>query len=176
MNKRTAQSFALGILFSAIFLWAGSSVIADNEPKQQVTVANAKQLLEKKGYKVLNNSDFTKLSEKKAEVKEGTKEEAVKEEPKKEGIEEKPQAEDIAEETDKSEAKEEKNFTLVIAEGVTPGDVAANLKNQGIIEEEKKFERYLIDQGFHTKIQIGEYQLNGTMDYYQIAKIITKNR
>lgn len=167
MNKRTAQAFALGILLSAIFLWAGNSVIADKDPKHQVTVANAKQLLETKGYKVLDNSEFTKLSEKK---------EVVKEEAKKDDSEEKPKEEVATEEVQKEEVKEVKKFTLVISGGMAPGDVAVMLKSQEIIDDAKKFERYLIDQGFHTKVQIGKYELTDSMDYYQIAKIITKNR
>lgn len=157
MNKRTAQAFALGLLFAAVFLWAGSSVIAEKEPKKKVTVSDAKNFLEEKGYKVLSTSEFTELNEKKAEV--------IKEEPK----EEKP-----VEKTE--EVKEEKKFTLIIAGGMTPDDVAVMLESQGIIDDANKFERFLIDKGYHTKVQIGKYELKSGLDYDQIAKIITKNR
>jgi len=159
MNKRTAQAFALGILFSAIFLWAGSSVIADKGTKQKVTVSNAKQLLETKGYKVMDSNEFARLNEKKTAAKE-----------------EKTKAEAPAEKAKTEEVKEEKKFTLVIAGGMTPGDVAVMLKSQGIIDDEDKFERFLIDKGYHMKVQIGRYELTGGMDYDQIAKVITKNR
>jgi hypothetical protein len=160
MNKRTAQSFALGILFSAIFLWAGSSVVADKETeKKKVTVSDAKQLLETKGFKVMDSNEFAKLTEKTAAAKQ-----------------EKPKAEAPAEKPEKEEVKEEKKFTLVIAGGMTPGDVAVMLKSQGIIDDEDKFERFLIDKGYHMKVQIGRYELTGGMDYDQIAKVITKNR
>jgi hypothetical protein len=164
MNKRTAQAFALGILFSAIFLWAGSNVIADKQTEKKVTVSDAKQLLEDKGYTIVDSGEFAKLTEKKPEEK----------------TEEKPKAEDPAEKAENStetkEVKEEKKFTLVIAGGMTPGDVAVMLKSQGIIDDESKFERFLIDRGYHTKVQIGRYELTGGMDYDQIAKVITKNR
>lgn len=159
MNKRTAQAFALGILFSAIFLWAGSSVIADKGTEHKVTVSNAKQLLETKGYKVMDNDEFAKLNEKSAAAKA-----------------EKTKAEAPAEKAKPEEIKEEKKFTLVIAGGMTPGDVAVMLKSQGIIDDEDKFERFLIDKGYHMKVQIGRYELTGGMDYDQIAKVITKNR
>jgi hypothetical protein len=159
MNKRTAQAFALGILFSAIFLWAGGSVIAEKEPEQKVAVSDAKKLLETKGYKVMSSNEFSKLNEKKAEVKA-----------------EKPKEEPPAEKAEAEEVKEEKKFTLVIAGGMTPGDVAIMLESQGIIDDETKFERFLIDKGYHTKVQIGQYELTGGMDYHQIAKVITKNR
>ncbi|MEH7885501.1 hypothetical protein V7654_14405 [Bacillus sp. JJ1609] len=159
MNKRTAQAFALGILFSAIFLWAGSSVIADKGTEQKVTVSNAKQLLETNGYKVMDNNEFAKLNEKKTAAKE-----------------EKTKAKAPAEKAKTEEVKEEKKFTLVIAGGMTPGDVAVMLKSQGIIDDEDKFERFLIDKGYHMKVQIGRYELTGGMDYDQIAKVITKNR
>ena len=168
MNRRTAQAFALGLIFAAIFLWAGSSVIAEKEPvKKEVAVSDAKKILEEKGYKVLNSTEFAKLNEKKAEV--------VKEEkPKEEAPAEK--AEESKEEV-KEEAKEEvKKFTLIIASGMSPGDVAIMLKSQGIIDDESKFERFLIDKGYHTKVQIGQYELTSGLDYHQIAKIITKNR
>ena len=158
MNKRTAQAFALGLIFAAIFLWAGSNVIAEKEPEKKVAVSDAKKILEEKGYEVLSTAEFAKLNEKKAEV--------VKEE--------KPKEEAPAEKAE--EVKEEKKFTLVIAGGMSPGDVAIMLKSQGIIDDEKKFERFLIDKGYHTKVQIGQYELTSGLDYHQIAKIITKNR
>jgi hypothetical protein len=158
MNKRTAQAFALGLIFAAIFLWAGSSVIAEKEPEKKVGVTDAKKILEEKGYKVLSSGVYAKLNEKKAEV--------VKEE--------KPKEEAPAEKAE--EVKEEKKFTLVIAGGMSPGDVATMLASQGIIDDETKFERFLIDQGYHTKVQIGKYELTTGLDYHQIAKIITKNR
>ncbi len=165
MNKRTAQAFALGLLFAAVFLWAGSSVIAgkEKEPEKKVAVSDAKKMLEDKGYKVLDSSEFAKLNEKKTEV---VKEDQPKEETTKE--------EAPAEKAE--EVKEEKPFTLVIASGMSPGDVATMLESQGIIDDETKFERFLIDKGYHTKVQIGKYELKSGLDYYQIAKIITKNR
>ncbi|NKE05102.1 MULTISPECIES: endolytic transglycosylase MltG [Mesobacillus] len=158
MNKRTAQAFALGLIFAAIFLWAGSSVIAKKEPEKEVGVTDAKKILEEKGYKVLSSGEYAELNEKKAEV--------IKEE--------KPKEEAPAEK--KEEVKEEKKFTLIIAGGMSPGDVATMLASQGIIDDETKFERFLIDQGYHTKVQIGKYELTSGLDYHQIAKIITKNR
>ncbi|MBT2693471.1 hypothetical protein [Bacillus sp. ISL-55] len=158
MNKRTAQAFALGLIFAAIFLWAGSNVIADKEPEKKVAVSDAKKILEEEGYKVLSSGEFAKINEKKAEV--------VKEE--------KPKEEAPAEKAE--EVKEEKKFTLIIASGMSPGDVATMLESQGIIDDETKFERFLIDQGYHTKVQIGKYELKSGLDYHQIAKIITKNR
>lgn len=156
MNKRTAQAFALGLLFSAISLWIGSGVIADKEPPPKVTVSNAKQLLETKGYTVMSSEELSKLTPKKDEKIAEKKE--------------------VAEKAETEEVKQEKKTTLVIAGGMSPGDVALMLKSQGIIDDESKFERYLIQQGFHTKVQIGTYELTNSMDYYQIAKVITKNR
>ncbi|WP_079509757.1 hypothetical protein [Mesobacillus jeotgali] len=162
MNKRTAQAFALGLLFAAVFLWAGSSVFAgkekEKEPEKKVAVSDAKEILEEKGYKVLSSDEFAKLNEKKTE--------AVKDE--------KPKEEETAEK--KEEVKEEKPFTLVIAGGMSPADVATMLESQGIIDDQTKFERFLIDKGYHTKVQIGKYELKRGLDYDQIAKIITKNR
>jgi hypothetical protein len=160
MNKRTAQAFALGLLFAAVFLWAGSSVFAgkEKEPEKKVAVSDAKEILEEKGYKVLSSDEFAKLNEKKTEV--------VKEE--------KPKQEEPAEKEE--EVKEEKPFTLVIAGGMSPADVATMLESQGIIDDQTKFERFLIDKGYHTKVQIGKYELKSGLDYDQIAKIITKNR
>jgi autotransporter translocation and assembly factor TamB len=169
MNKRTAQAFALGILFSAIFLWAGSNVIADNQTEKKITVTNAKQLLEKKGYRVMDKGEFASLTEKKPQEKEKKKPEA--DVPAKDTA----KTEEAKEET-KEKTSEEKTFTLVIAGGMTPGDVAVILKSQGIIDDENKFERFLIDKGYHTKVQIGRYELKGGLDYDQIAKVITKNR
>ncbi|WP_322555616.1 hypothetical protein [Sporosarcina beigongshangi] len=63
---------------------------------------------------------------------------------------------------------------LIIESGSTSTLVAATLESLGIIQDAKAFDDYLSDNGLAGKIQIGEYQLDSSMDLQTIAKKITK--
>ncbi|MDQ0415813.1 hypothetical protein [Mesobacillus stamsii] len=162
MNRRSAQAFALGLLLAAVFIWAGNSVIAEKESGRKLTVSDAKRHLEDNGYHVISSSEFSKLT---------AKEDPVKKEQPSATAGTKAPGSTLQKEQEKAES--EKKFTLIIVSGMTPKDVAAMLQSNGIIADAAAFERYLIDNNFHTKIQIGSYVLTNSMDFNQIAKIIT---
>ena len=67
---------------------------------------------------------------------------------------------------------------LTIEAGSTSASVAKKLERAGIIENAKEFEKYLLDKGLAGRIQIGEHEVDTTMDLDTIASIITntKNR
>ena len=67
---------------------------------------------------------------------------------------------------------------LTIEAGSTSKTVADRLERSGVIDSAKEFENYLLDKGLSGRIQIGEHEVDTTMDLETIARIITntKNR
>jgi len=62
---------------------------------------------------------------------------------------------------------------LAIQPGSNSTTVSAALERLGIVEDGNEFEKYLISQKMAGKIQIGEHELDSTMDYKTIARKIT---
>jgi len=65
---------------------------------------------------------------------------------------------------------------LIIENGSNSTFVAASLESLGIIQDAAAFDTYLTDNGLSGKIQIGEYQLDSSMDFETIAKKITTRK
>ncbi len=65
---------------------------------------------------------------------------------------------------------------IAIEQGSDSTTVAKSLEEAGIIEQAKAFNDYLVDHGFASKIRIGEYEVNETMDFQQIAETITQKK
>lgn len=62
---------------------------------------------------------------------------------------------------------------LAIQPGSNSTTVSAALERLGIVEDGNEFEKYLVSQKLAGKIQIGEHELDSTMDYKTIARKIT---
>jgi hypothetical protein len=80
-----------------------------------------------------------------------------------------------APETEEDESDSIQSMVLVIERGMASPTIVNALVKAGIIENQFLFEQYLIESGLNKKIQIGEYNLDSTMDFETIAKIITKS-
>ncbi|WP_071460133.1 hypothetical protein [Bacillus massilinigeriensis] len=176
MNKQTARMFALGILFTLLIVWPAQYFTQPaEEERTKPTVADAKQLLKKEGYSVLSQSQLAELESKTAE-KQPT---PSKKQPKGKDADQKEKAEkEQAAQLEKEKAAKEnevKKFTLNITKGMSPGEISSLLKENKIIKDSGEFEKYLIDNDFHTDIQIGRYTLDSKMDFNKISKVITKN-
>ncbi len=65
---------------------------------------------------------------------------------------------------------------LTIEAGSTSKTVANKLERAGVIDSAKELEQYLIDKGLSGRIQIGEHEVDTTMDLDTIARIITNTR
>jgi len=65
------------------------------------------------------------------------------------------------------------NTILTIEYGSNSTVVSANLERLGIIEDAATFESYLEDNNLTGKIQIGEHQIDSSMNFKTIAKEIT---
>lgn len=70
--------------------------------------------------------------------------------------------------------KEEKK--LKISDGEWSSDVSKELEKLGIIEDSKKFDKYLNQNGYSNSINSGTYNVSVDDTYEELAKKITGNR
>lgn len=158
MTKNTIRAFALGIILAVALL---QFTVLKQE--SDISLHDAKEKLTEEGFVILTNEEFTNL-------------EAVAEE--KELVEEEKTKPNVNEEEklEESPAEETAAFTLVIEENMSTKKIANILAGEKIIDDATEFEQFLIDHDYHTKVQIGNFELNSDMDYEEISKIITKNK
>lgn len=158
MTKNTIRAFALGIILAVALL---QFTVLKQE--SDISLHDAKEKLTEEGFVILTNEEFTNL-------------EAVAEE--KELVEEEKTKPNVNEEEklEESPAEETAAFTLIIEENMSTKKIANILAGEKIIDDATEFEQFLIDHDYHTKVQIGNFELNSDMDYEEISKIITKNK
>lgn len=153
MNKRSVRAFSLGILFAALLLF-----INGLGKETDVSAKKAKEVLTNEGFVVISKKDYDMLSAAQTkEVPEITEEQKV--------------------ETKVPEKEEVKviHFALEIKSGMSTEEISAKLKQANVIDNENNFKQFLIDNGYHTKVQVGTFELNSSMDFEKIAKTITKS-
>ncbi|TKC19914.1 endolytic transglycosylase MltG [Robertmurraya kyonggiensis] len=153
MNKRSVRSFSIGILFAALLIF-----ISGFGKETDLSLKKAKEVLKDEGYVVVTKEDYAKLSAAQTkEVPEKTEEQKV--------------------ETKAPEKEEVKvvHFALEITSGMSTGEISSKLKQANVLDNEKEFEQFLIENGYHTKVQVGTFELNSEMNHEEIAKIITKS-
>ncbi|MCG3089072.1 hypothetical protein [Sporosarcina cyprini] len=63
---------------------------------------------------------------------------------------------------------------LTIEPGAVSTKISSRLERAGIIESAAEFDRYLQEKGLSGRIQVGEYEVDSTMDLKTLASIITK--
>lgn len=62
---------------------------------------------------------------------------------------------------------------IVISPGASSSSVAKSIADAGIVSSQKDFDKYLNDNNFSEKIEVGTFSLNSSMSYYDIAMAIT---
>lgn len=65
---------------------------------------------------------------------------------------------------------------LTISRGMGSKQVAAALKQLGVIENAEAFDSYLCNNGYSSKICTGTFTIEGTPEYSELARIITTKR
>ncbi|MGV3464836.1 MAG: endolytic transglycosylase MltG [Heyndrickxia sp.] len=151
MDRRTTRAFASGLLLSSLLLMGYEHFYGNTESNSV-----------KKGYKSVKISDLNRLQKDvdtwKSKYQQLEKEKAT-------SVKTKENPKQILD-----------KYHLSITSGMTPDKIGTRLKTGGIIKDSKKFVQYLIDHNYHSKIQVGEYELNNTMSFAEIAKTITKGK
>ena len=83
-------------------------------------------------------------------------------------------SDDKKDEKDREE-QTKKTFKLTIEEGDTSQDIARILEEHQLIKDANTFNKFIKEEGFSTKIQVGTYTLDNSMSMEKIVqKIITK--
>lgn len=75
--------------------------------------------------------------------------------------------------TTEDNSSKNKPVTFTITPGMYSEKVAATLAYLGIIQDEKKFNQYLNDNGYASRLVTGTYKVTPGEDYYSIAEKIT---
>ncbi|MDP4085218.1 MAG: aminodeoxychorismate lyase [Bacillota bacterium] len=163
MNKRGLRAFSFGIIFTISML--GSYYYTFNkQPVNQLNQKNAKALLQKNGYVILSESEFSKIKKNTVPNKAVPKRSETQNS-KKQQVTPPP-----------NPTTSNVTYRLQVVSGMTSEEIAHILAEQKIIENEREFQSYLITHNYHTKVQLGSYDLTNKMDYSQIAKTITKTK
>lgn len=163
MNKRSVRAFSLGVLFSAIIFTIGYYFL-DIEEKNNAAENPGKTVeITKSEWEELKSS----LTETENELKKLRENMEDKPSPKEEPVEEEPAGEEPQNEP------EVKTFLLVVKTGMNSKDIATILAEAKIVENGKEFQNFLIDNGYDTKIQVGQFEVHSGMTYEEIGKLIT---
>ncbi|MGG3798129.1 endolytic transglycosylase MltG [Metabacillus fastidiosus] len=166
MSKVGFQAFAAGMIVATSVM--GASYFLENNQKsaeqsvqKEVTDSQVKNYLSKKGQLAISNEEYDDLKNQKEKLlieqksNQVNKTEQNKEQPKE---------------------QEKKKYTLMIRKGMSTSDVSNLLQANGIIASSKDFNQFLIKGNYHTKVQLGDFEVVQGMNFQQITAIITKNK
>ncbi|GAQ19798.1 YceG-like family protein [Oceanobacillus picturae] len=191
--KQSVRSFAIGLFTAGILLLGGIFFFGTGGEKvEDLAAEDLIDLVEQKGYYVLNKEEYiaasvgdesktasaeTNSKEENSEQESSNKEEGASKDQEDETTEkakEENSDENDSEKAEKKEEKEKTSYTLKIKEGMASSDISSVLENNDIIDDAGEFNEYLIDNDYHLKVQIGEYELTTGMSHYEVAEAITK--
>lgn len=166
MDKQTTRAFAAGILIAALILFGFKSFF-EKPPEEKPAIKSGYMEISKKEYEDLNKqvqayeTQVEELTANKEKIEVDKKETVTKEDDKKEKVEEVEQKSII--------------YELHITEGMSSSEISKILEKEKIIKKGADFNQYLEKQGLQRYVQLGSFVLNDEMDFYEIAKIITKD-
>lgn len=172
--------FTSGIILLIIFLFFGDT----NKTKSKLSDEEMTEALEDNGYHVLTDSDYVSLSVGQDEEQEGEKDNDQNEpeadsnndedQDKNDDANEDEDANDDKDDNDKDESGEKNTYSITIEEGMASSDIGADLEKHDIIDDAAKFNKFLHDEDFDLKVQIGTFDVSDDMDFDEIADAITK--
>lgn len=65
---------------------------------------------------------------------------------------------------------------FTVKRGETPYSIGKRLEEEGLLSEDANFDRFMVDNGYDTKVVASEYKIPAGADMETIAKIITKQK
>lgn len=188
MNRPALRFLAVGFLVSALilsgyrlFLYEPSTSAAKNsETSKKSTTLSA----DEKSYKEKYEELLTKVELEKVTGDSSSTDSATADSSSKAKTAAEKKAEETAaaaakkkeeEEAAKKKAEEDKvkKYTLVIGQGDPTSTAVDQLASQGIIKDANEFTQFLSANDYEMYIRDGSYEVNSSMSYEQIAKIIT---
>lgn len=192
--KQTVRSFSVGLLTAGVIMLIGFYFFSSESAQtKELTVDEMVPLVEEEGYRIISEEDYISLSVKNDNIS-GNEEEA--EEETEESTDDSEDSEDNADEEDNNredndsdgeseEEEEEENeeeeeeeeittYTLNIESGMTTSEFSSLLEDNDIIDDAAEFNRYIEDEDYSQRVQIGEFELTSDMSMYEVAEAITR--
>lgn len=166
--KQPVRSFALGLLTAGIILFITFYFTDDSkEENETMTIDHMIKSIETEGYHVLTESEYASIST--------SSEKATGEDGAETHEKQKNSAEnnDTKEEDSVSEKDNAVTYTLSVESGMSSIKISDILEANNIVDDAESFDQYLEDEGFSTKLQLGEYELSSKMSRYDIAELIS---
>ncbi|MEN1970523.1 hypothetical protein WMZ97_20935 [Lentibacillus sp. N15] len=186
--KQTIRSFSIGLLTASLLALLVLLFVNDNN-HDTADIANEDmiQALQEDGYRIVSESDYIALTvnEKKdkkeaKEVAEAEKTEQTrsdkqeKNDDNEKADENKKADQDKNKEQDKDKKKEEKTYTLTIKSGMASSEISDDLKANGIIDDAGKFSKFLKDNDYDQRVQLGKFKVKSSMNQQELAQKITR--
>lgn len=174
--KQSVRYFSIGLLTSSLLIFGYYFFFdeANSDPLETIPVETFISQIELEGYRVITEEEFNSLSliaeDVEARIDSEDENSTIEE-----GIEENLEDNSQEESNEKNEESIRK-ITFKIQAGTVLTDVAEILFKNKIIEDELAFKNYLEDNGYSSKIQLGEFEITSDMSFAEIAEIITTYR
>lgn len=194
--KQSIRAFAIG-LFTAAIIMLIVNYFSNGSTKDltEMPIEDVVDELKNEGYRVLTESEYISMSitgeseeskgdtestkEEQADKAENTDTEKTEDTNKEKTT---PESEDTSSEdgTASDEQEQEqpaapaKSYTVTIESGMAPSTISNELEANGVIENSAEFIRYLEDEGYVARIQLGEFTITSDMSYFEVAEALTK--
>ncbi|WP_099158512.1 endolytic transglycosylase MltG [Virgibacillus ndiopensis] len=177
--KQPVRLFSIGVFATSIILLVFYFFEDSKAKSNEMNTDEMITAIEEDGYRVITESEYISLSvNDKKEIKDNK--ESTEKQEKDANTDQK---EDATSEKEKENEKEEetpaeneavKKYTLKIESGMASSTISSRLAENGIIKDANEFTQYLEDEGYSTKIQLGEFELTSSMSSFEIAEELTK--
>ncbi len=181
-RKYFVRGLGVGILFSALIMFAAYMTSGKNRMSDEDVIKRAQELGMVKQSEYVLESDVTSQETTTEEITtEATTEKATTEAPtttEKATTEatttEKTTTEKATTEASTTEkADTSTQTTVTISSGMSSEAIASALANAGLVDDASKFNSFLVANGYDMKLETGNFSLETGMSYEEIAKILT---
>lgn|SRR5699024_3640261 len=202
MMKQSVRFFAIGLMTSAILMFGYFAIFDKSAAVENIPVEELIAQIEEDDYRVISEEDFIsfslmdkdeveanakekadkeKKSDKKEETTKSSDDKSSKDNDKKKQDKKSDKDKDADKSKEKSDKKKKKDkdsdkpkkVTFTTEPGVVTEDIAEILYDKKVIDDKRKFEDYLEDNGHSAYIQIGKFEVTTDMSFKEIAEVIT---
>lgn len=175
--KKPIRYFAIGLFTASLILFIASYFLEPEIITEEESIDQLISSIEASGYRVISESEYITLSVSTKEKVESDQEKEEEKETVKKNDDKKEQVEKEPKDESKEKTEEEKKvikYTLTIKENMLPSIVADLLAENKIVDNAKEFNKYLEDEGYSQRIQIGKHNVTSDMSMKEIAEELIK--
>ena len=171
--KYFLRGLGVGVIFGALIMLAAYMSSGGYKMSDEEIIEKAKKLgmVEKESSIIVDDSTKDSTTE---DTTESTTEKIVPDDTT-EGTTEGETTEDTTQEDAedvKTEDSTSNSITISVKSGMGSYEVSTLLKDAGIIDDASDFDVYLNENGYSTKIEVGEYKFTDDMTYEEIANML----